>query len=603
MVERSIRMSQSIVPFGVGAIYGFRGESLVGCDITMWGNVGTVIQAERLSDALGVSELRQPPAMVDRFGVAQGTLPYERFPRWLFCSKCRRMVQFWHGDEVEGRAPNCERCGVRHKLVPMRYILVCSDGHMGDFPWQWWAHSRPRGRDQEQCHSKNLEFRVDRRAGVGLAAMYVKCATCGARKDLSDITSDRVAAAVRCPGKQPWQKIDRAVQCDAARAVLNLGATNAYFARTVSALDIPPDSRHGGGASTLARLSVEPEFIVISTDPKGVLAERLVRRLARRLDVTEGEVWDAVAVHAAEVAGAAGAPRDAASAGPDALRDEEWDALRTPERERDPRDRFVSRAVRLFSGSPLLSNLDASVDRVVAIDRLRVVNALVSFRRYDLEGGDDVEVDLGAVCDWRPAVESFGEGIFIALDLDLIGQWERRAEPMNRAALLASRAEAAFLSGDTTVTPRLVLLHTLSHALLRRISFDSGYPTAALRERIYAKAPDQAGILIYAAESGEAGTLGGLVRLAESSRFAEILIRSIESLGWCSSDPVCGESAGQGYGGLNLAACHACCLVPETSCEHRNMFLDRAAVISRDGSGDGFFDSVWSEALAVGDER
>ena len=51
---------------------------------------------------------------------------------------------------------------------------------------------------------------------------------------------------------------------------------------------------------------------------------------------------------------------------------------------------------------------------------------------------------------------------------------------------------------------------------------------------------------------------------------------------WCSADPVCmemGQSGGQGPDSLNLAACHGCCLVPETACEEFNRLLDRGLVI------------------------
>ena len=47
----------------------------------------------------------------------------------------------------------------------------------------------------------------------------------------------------------------------------------------------------------------------------------------------------------------------------------------------------------------------------------------------------------------------------------------------------------------------------------------------------------------------------------------------------CSSDPLCTESNGQGSDALNLSACHACSLIPETSCEEGNRLLDRMLVI------------------------
>ena len=50
---------------------------------------------------------------------------------------------------------------------------------------------------------------------------------------------------------------------------------------------------------------------------------------------------------------------------------------------------------------------------------------------------------------------------------------------------------------------------------------------------------------------------------------------------------------GQGPESCNLAACHGCALVPETSCEEFNRFLDRGLVIGTfDDSTLGYF-SDW----------
>jgi hypothetical protein len=44
---------------------------------------------------------------------------------------------------------------------------------------------------------------------------------------------------------------------------------------------------------------------------------------------------------------------------------------------------------------------------------------------------------------------------------------------------------------------------------------------------------------------------------------------------------------------VNLAACHACALVSETSCEKRNTLLDRGLVTgSPDDPASGFFSEI-----------
>ena len=90
-----------------------------------------------------------------------------------------------------------------------------------------------------------------------------------------------------------------------------------------------------------------------------------------------------------------------------------------------------------------------------------------------------------------------------------------------------------------------------------------------------------AGILIYTSGGDSEGTMGGLVRMARPGYLEETLKRALINSSWCSVDPVCteiGSSTGQGPNSANLAACHNCALVPETSCEMFNCYLDRVLV-------------------------
>jgi hypothetical protein len=45
---------------------------------------------------------------------------------------------------------------------------------------------------------------------------------------------------------------------------------------------------------------------------------------------------------------------------------------------------------------------------------------------------------------------------------------------------------------------------------------------------------------------------------------------------------VCYNSEEQGIGGLNMAACYSCVLLPEIACEEFNCFLDRALLIDKE---------------------
>lgn len=81
--------------------------------------------------------------------------------------------------------------------------------------------------------------------------------------------------------------------------------------------------------------------------------------------------------------------------------------------------------------------------------------------------------------------------------------------------------------------------------------------------------------------------------MGRPDRLTEVITRALDKAKWCSSDPVCIESHGQGPDSCNLAACHSCALIPETSCEEQNRLLDRGLVIGTiDRPEIGFFGRV-----------
>ena len=118
-----------------------------------------------------------------------------------------------------------------------------------------------------------------------------------------------------------------------------------------------------------------------------------------------------------------------------------------------------------------------------------------------------------------------------------------------------------------------------------------------IKERIYSVFPNSnvnmCGILLYTSTTDSDGSLGGLVRMGTSNNFELIFRNMLQEASWCSSDPICMQSRAQGLDSLNYAACHACTLLPETSCVMRNCLLDRTTVIGElDKNGCGFFEAL-----------
>jgi len=228
------------------------------------------------------------------------------------------------------------------------------------------------------------------------------------------------------------------------------------------------------------------------------------------------------------------------------------------------------------------------------VESVAETRALVGFSRVRTSGADDfncTERLSSAPHDWLPAYRVVGEGIFLTLARTKLRAWAQQAG--RRTNPLLARIGSHVRNG-LVASPELLALHSLAHILIRRLSFEAGYGASSIRERIYS-APMQtdqemAGILLYTAAGDSDGTMGGLVRLAKPEAFERTLVNALEDARWCSADPICRESPGQGVDSLNLAACHACSLLPETSCEFSNRYLDRMTLLGTGGNeGEGLF--------------
>lgn len=232
--------------------------------------------------------------------------------------------------------------------------------------------------------------------------------------------------------------------------------------------------------------------------------------------------------------------------------------------------------------------------QVFSVLHLTEVVAMLGFTRLRAWDGDYNSAALAPIFSkrnlpWLPAVEQHGEGIFIVLQEEAVQQWERKKEAFY-CSMLKNAAKHHIRCNN--LSPRYVLLHTLSHLLIRSLSVNCGYQASSMKERIYASYPSgkpMAGVLVYTTTSDTEGSLGGLVGQVE--HLSEHLDALLEDASWCSADPLCVSSYGanaQGLYGLNYAACPQCTLLPETACTMRNSFLDRSALIGQ-GPAIGFF--------------
>lgn len=598
-----LRRSAAVMTFGPGSVVDFRADgapvSAVAAGLEEWDSsfppAGLAnpqrITEPRLQRKLSVGGFRLPPVVDENWRDNQGnpdrrTLVAVRFPEWLQCPQCDRLAPASRWSQDPGRAyrfcPGCTRKtpGQRKVFaVPVRFVMACPKGHLDDFPWHIWVGHKADCRKKERAE---LSLKSER---PGLAGLILSCRECKARRSMDGVFSAQTWHGFPCRGRRPWLST-ASEKCDARPRALQRGTSNLYFPVIESALSIPPWSDAIQEAlgiywATIVNADPEKRAFFISMLAQGDLAPVL-----RELSLSPEELAKYVEERVKRF-------NDDAILN---IRQEEYRQFvsGTDVRDRDDRE-FEVRNV------PVPERLQPFLSRIVRVVRLREVRALKGFTRINPPGGED-SPDIAALSvsdvGWLPAVEVRGEGIFLAFNQANLRVWEMQTDVLARARSVddAWRIEWAsrYGKGDPAwrITPRYLLAHSFAHALMRQLTLECGYSSAALRERLYVSnnTDGMAGLLIYTATSDSDGTLGGLQRQGEANRIERAVTIAIRAMEWCSSDPLCIEGMIAGADRLSLAACHACLLAPETACEAYNRFLDRALLVGLPNSPiKGFF--------------
>ncbi len=581
--KRIIRRISAVSPFGPGAIWEENRESFIAMDISRWPtDAGEIVKLDRLAEELKVSGFRTPPRQNSR---SPQKLPFYRFPEFLFCPNCRSLDRYSFEKSRERQVCSKDACSGA-LLVPVRFIAMCTDGHIFDVDWFWWAHRNSK----VNCQERHSLIWKELGGGIGLEGLRVECAKCKASESLKEISR----VQLRCAGRHPWEKLEKSHKCDADVLVTQRGNHNVWTPSLRTALDIPPESNWEPDDDIRNVLKEHPDFIALLGQKSGGFFEKgRIRAIAGQLRVSAEKVQELLME---ERAGG----RERPNVVPIPLRIGEWRAFLKAE-PADDRSRFVVEDVNLAHhvlGRESAPSWIHQIQQVVAARRLREVRALRGFSRIK-EAGEPfknsvvemVGSSLDPQVDWLPAVEIFGEGLFLRFKEEEMSLWESTPEVVTRVNdLSAGKSQRLGDVGDSIASmPRLYLLHTVAHLLIQQLIFDAGYPAASMRERLFvsdAHANEaMCGILVYTASGDTQGSMGGLVRQSEPGSFVKTFGRVLERGQWCSLDPVCSETR-SGEAGVNQAACHACSLVPEVSCELRNLFLDRSLVV---GSNYSYF--------------
>ena len=581
-----IRRSQLISTFGVGAIVNTRDHSVMVAGIDDWPpNELETINEPRLQKKLGVFKFSQPKAVQRKASAKVESIPCVRFPRYVYCPKCHRLGDFKDltGDSSATICRSCEpKHGEEATVIPSRFVTVCRNGHIDDFPWQYWIN----------CQCKNPKLSLEMSSEFSsLAGIRVKCLNKGCNnvgRTMQDAFLSREWRGYKCTKNRPWLSDIDDFDCAQPVSVMQRGATSVHFPVTESAISIPPYSDKA--------YKVVQDYVYVSVrgwPPSIEKNEEAFKGYAEEYKVPASALVAAYNHIDAVQNGLEGSTET-----DEDLKIKEYEVLTgaVEDEEYDEGDNYIARP----TGVPKV--LRSHVERIVLVDKLRVVTALRGFNRISPSAEKFTKL-AKTNQKWLPATEIYGEGIFIELSSRKITEWRagEGLDVVKRLQKLEERREKEAIKDDFVpkdeVSLEFVLLHTLSHVLIRTLALECGYSSSSLQERLYC-GPDKngkpmLGVLIYTASSDSEGSLGGLVRQGIKERFEEVFYEALNQSTWCSSDPLCLESTGQGSYSLNLAACHSCALIPEPACEFRNCYLDRATLIgTKDNNSAGYFSDL-----------
>lgn len=574
MINQQIRPSQFITTYGPGSILETPSGPVVLHSVDrVFLDHGLNVQDFEIRDA----RLTRDPA-INGAGIVRlptnaelgreqefALYPTEALPYWSLCVT-HGVLYF-----ARGSCPQCPSSrGVREAREKagreaIRFIRICETGHLDDVDWDFVIHNGAVCAGQPG-------FYLWLGGGGSLRNVELRCPQCRAQTNFGLVYSRSWRCSERYPerGPRPPQSA-----CNSPARIVQRGAANVRISTVMSALTIPPLS------SRLHNVLQDSRIVAACgvLQQMGMLDEGRFRQAVASIPnfpaavstFLQEQPWAQIRDALADVMSqATGQPR--------ALKDEEFDSLRfaaangvppVPSSQVGVPPLFEVRAaeVRRFEGPGRSCTF-----RVAPVNRLRMVTVQLGYRRLDPSNSPVIPSSFQwAGRAWYPGVELFGEGLFVDLEDQELSLEGERSEAWTASYIRQN-------SSDLSLHPVHVWWHTLSHRLLRSLSVDSGYSSAAVRERVYIRLdPDgsvRGGLLLYTAQPGGDGTLGGMIALAPM--FDRLLQLGLSDLSRCSNDPLCEEAAPNG---VNGSACYSCLLSSETSCELRNIHLDRGLLL------------------------
>ncbi len=565
----------------------------------------------------------------------------EYFPKWMFSPKTRRFapltewVRRWNNlvtndndkqmllppkcidsylDSVKtdnGRQKKSSRRFV--ELEQVRFILTSSSGKICDIPWDRWVYSSKETQPSADVHYDDLAADEEKETGNYLdwnvpihENIYFKYTTSDKFNDLRGISiiainketekevRRRTLAGIFNLKVGEWELKNAGLLSNYERnskmKVVIRSSNSVYYPNIVSSLYIPSKKTQGYFFSNEEVLFVK----------KRIENNRSIQFISEALEDEFGEKRTVIQIEQLIDNNYIQSENVPTAILEEQYRYGEYKFITTQKTQYQDNDYQL-----MFEPvNESFYNDVIGISQIYAMDRLKLTSVQPSYTRQEpidkdsfltedeTDQTEKVPIKKMYTHGWRketisyfPAIESYGEGIFIDFNNKQIEVWEE--ENTNFISKRIGDIQHNFDKNkrpeqEHIITAKFILIHTFSHLIMKELEFLCGYSASSLQERLYI-GKEMQGILIYTI-AGSEGSYGGLVSLAKSDKIGKIIKSALARATDCASDPICyhTDSEGQGSGGTNLAACYSCALLPETSCEEFNSFLDRRLIIDKD---------------------
>ncbi len=536
------------------------------------------------------------------------------FPEWFYCNSCKKFdkVSNWKYnwdnnvetyDKDKFFPPKCHKCyknkskkGKWFDLEQVRFILTAPNGDMVDIPWDKWAMLKKAQKENRESEEESeitlsnitipsdleLEYKtsdkLDDMKGIWIIAKDSKGEQLNF-STLSGLFSLRMKIEELIPNTPKKDILFKPV----------IRTSNSvYYPNILSSIYLPSIDELNENTINLIKeytedgFSVEQILKILNKSHFKQFEQSTIQRLIdngfseRNVEISKTE---------------------------NEYRFDEFNFITSREKEKIDDLLIFEKIDTSFFQSELIKS-------IYKMDKIKITSVQTSFTRQepissDLFLKDDSEITetkdaikkkftstYGVNTKYLPAVESFGEGIFFEFDIEKLEKWlEENPQVASRiSTIIENHLESeSSLNKELEVTPKFVLIHTFSHLIIKELEYLAGYPATSIQERLYIDEElKMQGVLIYTV-AGSEGSYGGLTSICDNEKIGNLIQSAIIRANDCATDPICYHTSGQGVGNQNLSACFNCTLLPETSCEMFNSFLDRRILIDKEY---GYFGSI-----------